>query len=100
MNAGARGIITVLGHQYQWLAGGYDLEIGHYYKWLAWWLPDGLRFFVQCHFSKQDPSQLGMQLQYGMRITGMSTMFKPVQLWELNPGPYDLESILQPSSFQ
>ena len=27
--AGARAIIKVLGHQYQWLAGGYDLEIGH-----------------------------------------------------------------------
>ena len=28
--AGARGIIKVLGHQYRWLAGGYDLEIGHF----------------------------------------------------------------------
>ena len=27
--AGARAIIKVLGHQYWWLAGGYDLEIGH-----------------------------------------------------------------------
>ena len=26
--AGARSIIKVSGHQYQWLAGGYDLEIG------------------------------------------------------------------------
>ena len=25
----------VKGHQYQWLAGGYDLEIGHFNKWLA-----------------------------------------------------------------
>ena len=25
--AGARTIIKVLGHQYQWLAGGYDLKI-------------------------------------------------------------------------
>ena len=30
--AGAWGIIKVLGHQYRWLAGGYDLKIdlGHY----------------------------------------------------------------------
>ena len=27
--AGAWAIIKVLGHQYQWLAGGYDLELGH-----------------------------------------------------------------------
>ena len=27
---GARVIIKVLGHQYQLLAGGYDLEIGHF----------------------------------------------------------------------
>ena len=29
----------VKGHQYQWLTGGYDLEIGHFKTWLAWWLP-------------------------------------------------------------
>ena len=28
--ASARAIIKVSGHQYQWLAGGYDLEIGHF----------------------------------------------------------------------
>ena len=28
--AGAQAIIKVSGHQYQWLAGGYDLEIGHF----------------------------------------------------------------------
>ena len=28
--AGARAIMKVSGHQYQWLAGGYDLEIGHF----------------------------------------------------------------------
>ena len=28
--AGGRAIIKVLGYQYQWLAGGYDLEIGHF----------------------------------------------------------------------
>ena len=28
--AGAQAIIKVLGHQCQWLAGGYDLEIGHF----------------------------------------------------------------------
>ena len=39
--AGTWAIIKVSGHQYQWLAGGYDLEIGHFKKWLAWWLPGG-----------------------------------------------------------
>ena len=29
----------VKGHQYRWLAGGYDLEIGLQLKWLTWWLP-------------------------------------------------------------
>ena len=33
--ASAQAIIKVLGHQNQWLAGGYDLEIGHFSKWLA-----------------------------------------------------------------
>ena len=28
--ASAQAIIKVLGHQYQWLAGGYDLEIEHF----------------------------------------------------------------------
>ena len=28
--AGALVIIKVSGHQYSWLAGGYDLEIGHF----------------------------------------------------------------------
>ena len=28
--AGAQAIIKVLGHQHQWLAGSYDLEIGHF----------------------------------------------------------------------
>ena len=28
--AGTQAIIKVLGHQYWWLAGGYDLEIGHF----------------------------------------------------------------------
>ena len=28
--AGVRAIITVSGHQYWWLAGGYDLEIGRF----------------------------------------------------------------------
>ena len=27
---GAQAIIKVPGHQYQWLASGYDLEIGHF----------------------------------------------------------------------
>ena len=30
-----REIIKVSGHQYWWLAGGYDLEIGHL---ATWWL--------------------------------------------------------------
>ena len=29
---GACAIIKVSGHQYRWLAGGYDLEIGHFKK--------------------------------------------------------------------
>ena len=28
--AEALAIIKVPGHQYQWLAGGYELEIGHF----------------------------------------------------------------------
>ena len=28
--SGARAIIKVSGHQYRWLAGGYDLQIGHF----------------------------------------------------------------------
>ena len=28
--AGARAIIKVSGHQYQCLAGGFDLEMGHF----------------------------------------------------------------------
>ena len=28
--AGARAILKVSGQQYQWLAGGYDLEIGQF----------------------------------------------------------------------
>ena len=31
----------VMGHQYWWLAGGYDLELGHFQKWLVWWVPGG-----------------------------------------------------------
>ena len=29
-HAGARAIIKVSGHQYWWLAGGYDLEKAHF----------------------------------------------------------------------
>ena len=28
--AGTPAIIKVLGHQYQWLVAGYDLEMGHF----------------------------------------------------------------------
>ena len=39
--AGARAIIKVHGHQHQWLAGGYDLEIGHFWEVdsmvVTWW---------------------------------------------------------------
>ena len=34
-------IIKVKGHQYWWLAGGYDLEIGHFWRWIAWLLAGG-----------------------------------------------------------
>ena len=27
---GAQAIMKVSGHEHQWLAGGYDLEIGHF----------------------------------------------------------------------
>ena len=40
--AGARGIIKVSVHQYQWLAGGYDLEIKTFLKVasivVTWWI--------------------------------------------------------------
>ena len=40
--AGARVIIKVSGHQYRWLAGGYDLEIGHFLEVasmvVTWWI--------------------------------------------------------------
>ena len=39
--AGAQLIIKVLGHQYRWLAGCYDLEIGHFWKGQVWWLLGG-----------------------------------------------------------
>ena len=39
--AGARAIIKVLGHQYQGLASGYDLEIGHFLEVARWWLAGG-----------------------------------------------------------
>ena len=28
--AGAQAVIKVSGHHYQWLPGGYDLEMGHF----------------------------------------------------------------------
>ena len=31
--------LKVSGHQYRWLAGGFELEIGEFWKWVAWWLP-------------------------------------------------------------
>ena len=47
--AGAQAIIKVLGHQNQWLACGYDLEIGHFHRWLTWWLPATIHLVVQCY---------------------------------------------------
>ena len=44
--AGAQVIVKVSGHQYPWLAGGYDLEIGQFWKWLACWLP-GKQWFMR-----------------------------------------------------
>ena len=49
--AGDCAIIKVSGHQYRWLAGGYDLEIGHILKWLAWWLSGGLWLFCKVSYS-------------------------------------------------
>ena len=38
----AKVIIKASGHQHQWLAGGYDLEIGHLTgKYIAQWLGGG-----------------------------------------------------------
>ena len=38
----ARVIIKVKGHQYRWLAGGYNLEIGHFLEVanmaITWWI--------------------------------------------------------------
>ena len=46
---GARVIIKVSGHQYQWLAGGYDLETEHFLEVASmvviWWI---VAFFTQC----------------------------------------------------
>ena len=36
--AGTRAIITMLGHLYQWLAGGYDLEIEVANMVVTWWI--------------------------------------------------------------
>ena len=40
--AQVRVIIKVKGYQYQWLAGGYDLEIGHFLEVasmvVTWWM--------------------------------------------------------------
>ena len=40
--AATRAIIKVSGHQYQWLAGVYDLEIGHFLDVasmvVTWWI--------------------------------------------------------------
>ena len=37
--AGAWVIIKVSGHQYWWLADGYNLEIGHFLEVAGWCLP-------------------------------------------------------------
>ena len=39
--AGARAIIEVSGHQFRWLAGGYDLEIGYFLEVASMALPGG-----------------------------------------------------------
>ena len=48
--AGTRAIIKGSGHQYWWLAGGYDLEIGHLLEVasmvVTWWI---VAFFAQCY---------------------------------------------------
>ena len=40
--SGTGAIIKVSGHQYRWLAGGYDLEIGHFLEVasmvVTWWI--------------------------------------------------------------
>ena len=45
--AGARAIIKVPGHQYRWLAGGYNLEIRYFLQAagmvVTWWIVAFLR---------------------------------------------------------
>ena len=50
------------GHLYQWLAGGYDLEIGHFWKWLAWWLLGGQWSFL----SSEDSPEIIAGIEYSL----------------------------------
>ena len=47
ISTGARAIIKVSGHQYGWLAGGYDLKMGYFLEVasmvVTWWI---MCFFV------------------------------------------------------
>ena len=64
----------MLGHQYRWLAGDYDLEIGHFWKWLGWWTDGQLvnnGFYAQWWSISRDVSQQ-TKLYYRNIITILS----------------------------
>ena len=55
---GTWAIIKATGHQYRWLAGGYNLEIGHFLEVdsmvVTWWIVDilpSVTFHLRCNLS-------------------------------------------------
>ena len=78
------------GHQYWWLAGGYDLEIGHFQKWLAWWLPGGWWLFcaviqatTSCvHYRPLSPPHLYSPLSFSFfSLTASLNSKNPQHAW-------------------
>ena len=69
---GAQAIIKVSGHQYQWLTGGYDLQIGHFrsdqhggylvdsgcFAQCQWEVPSPLTHTASCTASNEQSQQL------------------------------------------
>ena len=70
--AGTRAIIKVSGHQYRWLASGYDLETGHFQNCLAWWLPGGLWLF--CTVKAEVVTEPGVCVQDWSMLHGHFTL--------------------------
>ena len=75
--AGPRVIIIVSGHQYRWLAGGYDLEIKHFLELasmvVTWWIVAFLRsvlsflpMMLEGEFSQKQPGSTGRMCDYSM----------------------------------